>query len=297
MINWLFHATSKSSRTRRRTLDPSPKISCNASSGRTDALAAEADGQPIAGTFDASADLNVIHDGLLDARESPTCVERVAPNQIENGRTGREYLCLRPRRQEERGHHEEKKVRRRHQDGLEHARCLEPRVENPHRRSLAGGVRHPAAQQLRAVNGVRINHENPVACRLVQPDLQRIRLPEPAGRRILTLHHLQVGEFLPKLSENLRGGVGRAVVHHHHLEVRIVLAAEGTDGLADSALFVAGRHDDGDKRPSLRFGELAARDVGHQHKVDQTLQREQRPHRGSTSAPSHPHWKPGRDDR
>jgi len=104
------------------------------------------------------------------------------------------------------------------------------------------------AEGARIVAHVGVGEENPVAVGGASPLPQRVCLPEPAGRRLVTPNEGDPGVSPGDRFDDLRGSVFRTVVDHDHAEVRVILREVRSDRPLDLRRLVARRNDDRDPR-------------------------------------------------
>ena len=117
--------------------------------------------------------------------------------------------------------------------------------------ALEGG--NGGGQRIGLVDDVGVDEEQQLAARAKASLVQRPRLAEPAGRRLLA-----VDDGEARIVDGARGGagaVGRAVVDHDQLEVAIGRGKESTNRRGDDARLIARRDDDRDQ--GLRVGHPA----------------------------------------
>src|SRR4051812_47082448 len=102
------------------------------------------------------------------------------------------------------------------------------------------------AEGRRGEADIRVHEEEKLALRPLGSLKERVRLAEPA----LGEGNAREGEE-PRVShpprDLRRRAVGRGVIHHDHLEERIVLAQGRVEGRPDRPLFVPRRNDDRDR--------------------------------------------------
>ena len=96
--------------------------------------------------------------------------------------------------------------------------------------------------------------EQEIAPGSVGPLEERMRLAEPARRRLDAPHDREPRVLRVEAGENPRGAVGRPVLDHDHLDAWIVLSEVGPHSMLDPALLVASGNHDRDERGARRRG-------------------------------------------
>src|SRR5438093_7901217 len=77
--------------------------------------------------------------------------------------------------------------------------------------------------------------------------MQRPRLSEPAGRRLLAMNHDQTRILGRNAIEDRTGRIGRPIVDDDHFKRRIALREKSARRAFDRALFISRRNDDRDE--------------------------------------------------
>ena len=112
------------------------------------------------------------------------------------------------------------------------------------------------------MDDVGVGEEEPPAPGRAHALPARPRLAHPAGRERLAVDHPHPGVALGRRARRGGRAVARLVVHHEHLERRVLEGAEAPHRRADAPLLVPGGEDDA-HQGALAQGRLRLGAVGH----------------------------------
>jgi hypothetical protein len=151
---------------------------------------------------------------------------------------------------------------------------LQPREEREERDLAAFDVCDRRGDGVGGVDHVGVDEEQQLAARAKTPLMQRPRLAEPPGRRLLAGDDDEPRVLGGEARQDRAGGVGGAIVDDDHLELRIRLRQHPPHRPLDHPLLIPRRHDDRHEREPSRHPRLQPRD---EEEVDDHAEEREQP--------------------
>lgn len=138
-------------------------------------------------------------------------------------------------------------------------RRTELRHEGEKVEAVVLAVGHGLAQTTRCEVNVSVTHQEPLAGGVFNASREGVRLAEPARGELIDVQRHDAAVLSRKFIDDRSGRVSRAVIHHDHLQRRVVVVEACAQRVPYRTRLIARRNDRCNRRPLRRVRRRAGR--------------------------------------
>src|SRR5205085_11659153 len=109
---------------------------------------------------------------------------------------------------------------------------------------LSQCVTEHQTKRLWSMTGIGISKQEPLSTGERDPGMQGVCLPRPAVGQLVHTMHLDALIPSGPFSQEMRSGIGRAIIDEGDIEVWIILPQQRSNTCIDSGFFITYRHND-----------------------------------------------------